>query len=166
MKKTLLCTAIAFICTAFAFSQSSEVMSEIIDSEKATCAQISYLPALYANKITEDDSSKSIGVMPASKESSSPTKESFEALKAEDFFASDDEADSAATVAKISYVYMKALGIKGGLFYTLFPSPRYAFKELKARGILPVETDPSMTISGRESLDLFSSCLEIVGGNE
>lgn len=164
MKKTLLCTALVLLGASIAFSQSSEVMSEIIDSEKATCAQIAYLPALYANKITEDDSSKSLGVMPTSKDSSSQTKAAFDALKSEAFFTEGDEADSVATVAKISFVYMKALGIKGGLFYTLLPSPRYAFKELKAQGILPSETDPAMTISGREALDLFSACLDVAEG--
>lgn len=166
MKKALLCTVLVLLGASFAFSQSSEVMSEIIDSEKATCAQISYLPALYANLINESDSTKSLGAMNASKGSSASTTEAFEALKSNAYFNSDTEATSEATIAQVSFVYMKALGIKGGLFYTLFPSARYAFKELKAKGILPTETDPAMKLSGRESVDLFTSCLEIVEGAE
>ena len=166
MKKTLLCSVLLLLGASFAFSQSSEVISEIIDSEKATCAQISYLPALYANLITESDSAKSLGAMSASKDSSAATVEAFEALKSNNYFNSDTEANKEVTVAQASFVYMKALGIKGGLFYTLFPSARYAFKELKAKGILPLETDPAMKLSGRESIDLFTSCLEIVEGAE
>lgn len=162
MKKTLLCIAVALLGASLAFSQSSEIMTEIIDSEKATCAQISYLPALYANLITESDSAKTIGAMSDSKKSA--TTDAFEALKANAYFSEDADADSEATIAQTAFVYMKALGIKGGLFYTLFPSARYAFKELKAKGLLPIETDPSMKLSGRESLDLFNSCLEIVEG--
>ncbi len=164
MKKTLLCTVLALLGAGLAFSQSSEIMSEILDSEKATCAQISYLPAIYANLITEADSSKSLGATNAAKGSAS-TAEAFEALKSNDYFKADAEANSEVTIAQVSYVYMKALGIKGGLFYTLFPSTRYAFKELKAKGILPVETDPSMKLSGRESIDLFTSCLDLAEGD-
>ena len=160
MKKTLLCTALVLLGASIAFSQSSEVMSEIIDSEKATCAQIAYLPALYANKITEDDSSNSLGVMPASKDSSSQTKAAFDALKSEAFFAEGDEADSVATVSKISFVYMKALGIKGGLFYTLLPSPRYAFKQFQSDGILSSKLEPSDFVSGAKALSIYTSCVK------
>ena len=164
MKKKLLCVSLALLCTTLAFTQSSEILSEIIDSEKATCAQISYLPALYESQNQEDSGSAQLGTMSASKLEKASTAETFNLLKSESYFDSADEADSQATIARTAFVYMKALGIKGGLFYSLFPSPRYAFKELKAKGILPSETDPDMKLSGRESIDLFNQCLEIAGG--
>ena len=151
MKKLTLCFLASLFVSLSAFAQNSDKMTAIIKSEKITCEQASYLPALYANLITENDSQDSAA---------------FEALKSNGYFSSDSQADSEITLAQISSIYMKALQLKGGLFYTLTKSQRYAFKELKAQGILPTESDPSMKVSGREAIDIFNSCLELARGNE
>ena len=149
--KKILVGLVAMLFSCFSLSaQSSEKISGIIKSEKATCAQISYLPALYGNRISEDDTEA----------------KAFEVLKNDGLFDSSLSTDSEITLAQACYVYAQALGISGGLFYTIFPSPRYAFKEFKAKGLLPNEADPSTKISGRDSLDLFNACLALIGGNE
>lgn len=150
MKKLLLGVAIALLSCLSIYSQSSELITNIIKAERATCEQISYLPALYANKISEEDTEA----------------KAFEILQNDGLFSSDFSASTEVTLDQACYVYAKALGVKGGLFYTLFPSPRYAFKEFKAQGLLPAQADPDMHLSGRDSLDLFNSCLEATGGNE
>ncbi|MCR4821837.1 MAG: hypothetical protein K5873_03075 [Treponema sp.] len=155
MKKVMLCLAAFLFASLSAFAQSSELLTTIIQSEKATAAQISYLPALYAELINEEESSNDKNFNRA-----------FFALQSKGIFAEDAAADSEITLAQTCYAYTKILKIKGGLFYSLFPSPRYAFKELKAKGILPPTADPSMNLSGRESLDLFNSCLNYAGGTK
>ncbi|MBQ4377872.1 MAG: hypothetical protein II821_01550 [Treponema sp.] len=143
MKKLLLSFA-ALLFGLSAFAQSSEQISAILKSEKANCGQASYLAATYTNSISDTDSEKA----------------ACEALKNAGYLPEGISADQEINLAQLSYLFTKALGIKGGLFYTLIPSPRYAYKELKARGVLPAESDPSMKISGRDCLDLFNSCLE------
>lgn len=150
MKKFIFCLAASLLASVSVFAQSSEQISEIIKSEKATCAQISYLPALYANQISESDSAE----------------QAFKSFQDKGLFDSSVSADAQVNLAQASYVYMQALGIKGGLFYSIFKSKRYAYKELKVRGILPNESDPSMRLSGRDSIDLFNSCLALVNSND
>lgn len=141
MKKILLGIAVALISALAVSAQSSELMSKIIKSEKATLAQISYLPALYANRITEEDSEE----------------KAFQVMQESGLFSEEATPDTEATLADVCFVYAKSLGLKGGLFYRLFQSPRYAFKEFKAQGIIPAEADPSMQLSGTDSMDLFST---------
>ena len=150
MKKLISCMAFAFILLLSLHAQNSEKMTEILKSEKASFEQASYLPALYANLISEDDSSA----------------KAFEALKDNNYFSPSVTSDSNVTLAQLCQIYMKAFNMKGGLFYTLFPSARYAFKEFKANGILPPQADPSENVSGRDSIDIFNSCLSLTGGNE
>jgi hypothetical protein len=143
MKKLFLSFAVILLGLS-AFAQSAEEISSILKAEKVNCGQASYLAATYTNSITESDNEA----------------QAFDSMKNAGCFSESSTATSQITLSQISYLYTKALGIKGGLFYTLFPSPRYAYKELKARGVLPTDADPSMSVSGRDCIDLFNSCLE------
>ncbi|WP_407425056.1 hypothetical protein [Treponema sp.] len=150
MKKILSGIILALISNFAVFAQSSERVSALLESETATCAQSSYLAAVYAKLIDEQ----------------STDLQAFEALKSNGYFSSDSEADSEVTLSELSFIYMKALNLKGGLFYTLFPSKRYSYKELKAKDVLPKESDPSMKVSGRDTIDIFNACLELTGETE
>ena len=161
MKKSLSCLVIALFVSSTIFAQSSEMISKIIKSEKATYSQAAYLPAVYANLITEKES---LGTFAQGSQASNEA--ALEAFKSRGWVSSSVNADSEITLGQVCYLYAKALNIKGGLFYSLFHSERYAFKEFKAKGILPSEADPDMKLSGRESIDIFNSCLEFTGGNE
>ncbi|MBR1722633.1 MAG: hypothetical protein IJ727_09175 [Treponema sp.] len=147
MKKFFSCLIMSVFVSLTIYAQSSEQLSEILKSPAATAGQASYLAAVYANEIGDDDSEE----------------QAFEALQKKGLFSDELTADSEVTLAQVSYVYMQVLGLKGGLFYTLFPSERYAFKELKAQGILPKEADPSMKMTGRDSIDIFNTCLDLTG---
>ncbi|WP_294427520.1 hypothetical protein [uncultured Treponema sp.] len=161
MKKCVSCLVIALFVSCTVFAQSSEMLTKIIKSEKATCAQAAYLPALYANFINEEESLGTFSEGNASKDNAA-----FEAAKAKGCFSPSVTADSEITLGQICFLYAKTMNIKGGLFYSLFPSERYAFKEFKAKGILPGEADPGMKLSGRDTIDIFNTCLRLVGGNE
>ena len=154
MKKYISCLAFLLLAGFSIFAQRSEQITKIIESEKVTFAQVSYLPALYTNLISDEESETAI------------SDNAFQALKNEGYFSNDINADSEITLGQISCLYAKALNLKGGLFYSLFHSERYAFKELKARGVLPNESDPNMKLSGREAIDIFNTCLTIIGENE
>lgn len=65
--------------------------------------------------------------------------------------------DDKVLLGDLSLIVAKVGNMKGGLFYSIFKNSRYAFKELKALGILPEEADPSMLVSGRDVLAIFSS---------
>jgi outer membrane protein OmpA-like peptidoglycan-associated protein len=47
-----------------------------------------------------------------------------------------------------SLLMMRAFGIKGGMFYRLIGSPRYAYRELTYLNVIQGRADPAMAVSG------------------
>ncbi|MDR2096161.1 MAG: hypothetical protein LBP76_11710 [Treponema sp.] len=56
------------------------------------------------------------------------------------------------TLGSLSFLLMKAFDLKGGIFYSLFPGDRYAYRELVSKNIITGRTDPSQTVSGETFL--------------
>ncbi|MDR0450452.1 MAG: OmpA family protein [Treponema sp.] len=67
------------------------------------------------------------------------------------------------TLGGLSLLVMKALDIKGGLMYTLFPGPRYAYRELTYRKIITGRVYSAMTVSGERFLRILGRVLEHAG---
>jgi hypothetical protein len=51
-----------------------------------------------------------------------------------------------------SYTLLKALALPHGLLFRIFPSPRYALRELVFRKIVPVTLPPDKQVSGEEAM--------------
>ena len=51
-----------------------------------------------------------------------------------------------------SYTLVRALALPHGLLFQLFPSPRYALRELVFRKIVPVTLPPDKQVSGEEAM--------------
>lgn len=58
---------------------------------------------------------------------------------------------------------MKAFGINGGLMYSIFPGPRYAFRELVYKGIITRNTNPGGRLSGTNALRIIRIAAEMKG---
>jgi outer membrane protein OmpA-like peptidoglycan-associated protein len=56
--------------------------------------------------------------------------------------------DTNATLEGVSLIIMHSFGIKGGIFYSIFKSPHYAYRELVYRGIIQGRVSPKMAVSG------------------
>jgi hypothetical protein len=67
--------------------------------------------------------------------------------------------DQPVTLGQVCLLVMRTQGVSGGLFYRLFPSPRYAARELAAQGLLKGNTHPSRVISGEEVMWILSAVL-------
>ncbi len=146
MKKSILTLAVLLFSLA-AFAQSAEKISELLTSKKATFAQAAYLAAA----LTDD--------------SAELTEEAaFTKMVQAGAIRADRKADDAITLKELAKLYMQATGLKGGLFYTLFGTPRYAYRELKAQGIIPEQADPSQQVTGRETIAVLNGCLSLTGG--
>jgi hypothetical protein len=64
---------------------------------------------------------------------------------------------------EFAFLLARAFGLKGGIMYTLFPGPRYAYRELVYRGILEGRVDPAQTLSGERLLYVMGRALELWG---
>lgn len=143
MKKFFICIFLALIAIEV-YSQSSDVITDILDSKEVTMGQVCYLSAVQQGLINEN-ASYTDAVNALYKEGQIPVAIYEAAL---------------VPLVNIAYIYAQAWNIKGGLFYRMFHgAPRYAYKQMKADGILPEGADPAMILSGQEALNLYTSCL-------
>ncbi|MCL2763022.1 MAG: hypothetical protein FWD36_07455 [Treponema sp.] len=53
-----------------------------------------------------------------------------------------------ASLEGISLLIMRAFNLKGGLFYSLFKTPHYAYRELVYQDVIQGRVDPEMAVSG------------------
>lgn len=150
MKKTLsLCSVFLFFALAV-HAQSAEKLSELIQTQNATYGQVAYLAATYQNKVAD----------------TADYQQAFDALQKEGAIAADKKAGDVISLAETAKLFANATGLKGGLFYTLTHNARYACKELKAKGFLPQNADPSTPLSGRDVVAVLNGCTTLAGGNE
>lgn len=71
------------------------------------------------------------------------------------------EADADARLDGISLLIVRAFDIKGGLMFSLFKNPHYAYRELVYRGVIQGRSDPEMAVSGNELLFLINRMLSL-----
>jgi hypothetical protein len=61
-------------------------------------------------------------------------------------------------------IVMRSLGLKGGLMYSIFPGPRYAYRELVAKGIVDPSGGPKRDLPGDEVLRILRLAMDLKGG--
>jgi hypothetical protein len=130
MKKLILLLLCAF-CMFPIFSQQAELISDILAREKATYMDFAYLIA----------SEMGMECTP------------FEAYTWCDrygVFGFDDSPLTPIKVSTFSHFMMVSYNLKGGIMWTVFRNPRYAWKELKSSGFWKTGADPAQKMSGRD----------------
>ena len=75
------------------------------------------------------------------------------------------EANADARLDGLSLLVINAFEINGGLFFSLFKNPHYAYRAMVYRGIVQGRTDPQMTVSGELLLYTVNRAMGI-GGKE
>lgn len=150
MKKIITLFLALFIFGA-AYSQSADVITEMIQTPEVTYGQVCYLSAVHQGLVSDSASFD-------------------EAIKAlYDAGQIPQEADKSTTVVmtNLAFIYAQMWNVQGGLFYRLTKgSPRYSFKQLKADGVISDTTDPKTVVSGAEALNIYTACSSLYGGEE
>ncbi|MCR5285664.1 MAG: hypothetical protein K6D95_08700 [Treponema sp.] len=147
MKKFIIFCSLFFISFSV-FAQSADVITQILNSKEVTTGQLAYLAACNQNLITDDAS----------------FDEAVDVLIDNSLMATDATALDIPTIETVAKILAKNWHVKGGLFFKMTKgSARYAFKQLKADGIISPRTDPKTIISGRQALDLITKCNVLYG---
>jgi len=76
----------------------------------------------------------------------------------------DATPDSKARMDGVSLLFMESFKFKGGIFYSLFKNPHYAYRELAARNAFKGKIDPKMAVSGDQLLFITSRFLSVKEG--
>jgi hypothetical protein len=69
-----------------------------------------------------------------------------------------------ANLGGVSLLIMRAFDMKGGL-YRVFPTPHYAYRELKYLGLIQGRSDPHMKVSGERFLQILGRVLDYTGAD-
>jgi hypothetical protein len=131
-----------------AFAQTAEKLDAVLDAEQVSFVQAAaiVLPAA--------------GLLP-------PEAGDDEAFAyARDWFPRRAERDIPIKMGELSHLVMRSFGLSGGLLYALFPGPRYAYRALAWRRLLPFNPDPARTVSGEELLHITGLALSLAGDAE
>jgi len=149
MKKVF--AALIFALAVFAaHSQSAEKISEIIESNEITNEQGAWIACQYSQDVGEN----------------AGYSEAMTKAVEKGWLPSGEVASNPMTLQNLCGLCVKASGLKCGLFYRLTKANRYAFKELKANGVLDSSADPSMAVTGQNALSILNACVKKAGGSK
>lgn len=149
--KKIITLFLALFIVGVAYSQSADVITEMLESTEVTYGQVCYLSAVHQGLVTDKAS----------------FDEAVKALSDAGQIAAETDKSVSVDMANLAAIYAKMWNVKGGLFYRLTKgSPRYSFKQLKVDGVLSETADPSEIVSGTEALNIYTSCSSLYGGEE
>ncbi len=150
MKKiTFITLVLALFAAGTVTAQSADKVTRMIGSEQVTLGQFSYFSA------------SALGLV----DDSATDEQAFQALKDNGYVKTKGSCDSPISLSQAAFICVKVWNIRGSLLLKLFPSPRYAFRQLQAEGIISTSADPSRKINGHEALNLLTSCMDAYGEN-
>lgn len=151
MRKVLSILFVLFI-GSFAFAQSADVVTDILNTDEVTYGQICYLSAIHQGLIDESDSYET----------------AVDVLLSTGQIPEYVDAESPIYMANLAFIYAQIWpDMKGGLMFRLTKgSPRYAFKQFKTDGVISDKADPSSYVSGSEALNVLTACMMQYGTDE
>lgn len=138
----------ALVLPVAAFAQTAEKLDAVLDTEQISFAQAAaiVLPAA--------------GLLPPE----AGEEEAF--ALARSWLPRRAERDKPIKMGELSHLVMGSFSLSGGFLYVLFPGPRYAYRALAWRRLLPPASDPGRFLSGEELLYITGQVLSLAGDAE
>lgn len=145
MKKPLLCLLIFFPVMLWAQSAgSADELEKLLNSPRVSCALAARL------------------VLEAADEGFFPNPaDAFAFARDRGWLPKAVEPDDPIRFNAVSQLVMSSFRIKGGLLYSIFKTPHFAYRELSYRSVIQGKTDPEMTVSGKQLLHIIAQVLPL-----
>ena len=143
MRRQLLFLVFLFL-GMMVYGQEASKITEILEAPQLTKGQASYIVASWLDPANE----------------TLDFNQATQVIVGQGLLKEEANASDAIRLDELSGLCMKAWEIPGGLFYRMFKSNRYAFRELKARGYLTANDYPSFSVSGFRGLNIMYACME------
>jgi len=147
-KAPIIIAGFLLIAPVFVSAQTAAELDTVLGTQNLTCAQA----AGFVLAATADTSVKNT------------SKDAFEQAVAKGWLPQGTKPDENITLERLSFLIMKAFNIKGGIMYTFFPGPRYAFRAMVSRSYIQGAADPDMKVSGDRFLRILGKVLSATGG--
>ncbi len=154
MKKNILKTVMVlslfvFVGSPSLFGQSASAMDEILAQESLTYGAASYLLLSAIGEVGDEADFQEAGDMMAEMQLSFAGSSSGETLD----------------LGEYSFLLMKVFDRSGGLMYTIFPSPRYAVRELAFLEVVQGDSYPNADLSGQRAVRILERFLQVTGAS-
>jgi hypothetical protein len=144
MKRKCFLTLLFLLAAAAAFSQSAKEMDTLLADEGVSCARAAryVLPAA--------------GVLPEDTQEA----DAFHAAQEKGWIAPEATPDAPIRLDQFAFLIMQAFAMKGGVCYSVFPGPRYAYRELIYKHYLQGRSDPAQKLSGQRLVLILGRVLD------
>jgi hypothetical protein len=130
------------------FAQTAERLDAVLDAQRVSFAQAAAL-ILPASGLLPPDAGDA---------------DAFDMARA--WLPRRAERDSPINMGELSHLVMRSFNLSGGFMYAFFPGPRYAYRALAWRRLLPPAPDPGRFLSGEELLYITGLVLSLAGDAE
>ena len=148
MRRFIIIT-LSLLFAGAAFGQSADVITEILESKEATFGQVCYISAVQQGLV----------------EDSSNYEDAVTALQDAGQIPESISVDHSIPAVDAAFIYSQMWEIKGGLMYRITKgSPRYAFRQFQADGVISSSIEPNTLISGVDILRMYTACMRKYGG--
>ena len=138
MRKLLLCFLLTIPC--FAFAQTAERIERLLRQDRVSYRDAALLVLEAAGHYDPP------GHLDSEEQTSANDAFSF-AMK-RGWLPEGAQADSDAMLGGLSLLVVQAFDIDGGVLFSFFKNPHYAYRVMVYRGIIQGRIDPQMPVSG------------------
>lgn len=135
--KKIYCLFLLLVFPVLLFAQTAEKLEELLDTPAVSYEQAAWF-ALQAADMAD------LSGTPEAPDS----RGAFDAAVERQWFRGQINSADSARLDMVSLLLMNSFGIKGGMFYSLFKNPHYAYRELVYQEVIQGRTDPAMNVSG------------------
>ena len=129
-------------------SQSNQLLDQLLDEPEAHFGSVVYM-TLAAAKLLPDTATP---------------EQAVQVLRQQNWNVTILPVEAAVPLGDYSYLLMRAFKLSGGIFYRLFPGPRYACRELGYLKLIPADARPFRSVSGEEAVRILGNVMAYQGG--
>ncbi|MFA6505172.1 MAG: hypothetical protein WCT14_03685 [Treponemataceae bacterium] len=150
MKRYIFSCIFSAMLIAGTFAQSNAFVDSLLSEKKVNYGQVSYLVLVASDNLSED----------------ADEGRAFELLETLNWAPKGVAIADSVPLAAYARILMSAFGMKGGVMYTLFPSSRYAYRELASLQVIQGRSDPSATVDGVAAVRMLGRIFDVMGLNK
>jgi len=156
-----LCSLLLVLCSLPSFAQTAAEMDQLLAAETVSAATAARFVLGSADLLQQGVSG------PAAEKAAFEMAEAKGWIiqgKREKVKGKKEDGNYAITLQDAAFLIMKAFDLKGGVMYSLFANPRYAYREMVYQKLIQGSTDQSIKITGKKLLQILDSTLRYTGG--
>lgn len=149
-KRTAIWALLLMVIAVPLMAQSNDRVDELLEQDVARLDSTLYLLLTSAQKVPDD----------------TDALVAYETAVKMGIVSSGLEPDSPVALDVLCFLVMKTQSIPGGVGWMLFPSHRYAYKELSFKDVINTSAGPDRYVSGEDVIRTLSGALALKEGQK